>query len=162
MVANGGRNEADLIRLAAPGSGLRENIARRHDTRRPVVVTRPTEPATLRTPTRDFHQESIAHLGFRGEDGRRRREHFIAAKLIDDIELLLFDRAPQRSFLRILCGDRAAHACRYAFFSRRVSVYRAIVVVADKIKRRNIEATALSRERQQQIFFAAMDTDASG
>src|SRR6185437_12583109 len=62
-------------------------------------------------------------------------------------------------FLRILCRDSAADSRRNACFGRRVSVHRAIGVVANEVKRRNIEATALSRERQQQFLFRIVCED---
>src|SRR5581483_5030645 len=126
---------------------------RRHHPRRPIVVTSPAKAAALRTAARNFNQESIAHLCLRGEDGCRWCEHFITTQLVDEIELLLSNRATQAAFLRVLRRDRTADARWNALFCRRVGVDRAIFVVADKVKGRNVEAPTLTRERQQQFFF---------
>ena len=132
---------------------FRENVARRHDARRPVVVTGPAETTALRTAARDFNQEAIAHLGLRRKDGGRRREDFIALQLRNDVVLLASNGAAQTAFFRIFRGDGATDARRHAFFSRRVGVHRSVFVVADDVKRRHVKAAALSRQRQQQFFF---------
>src|SRR5687768_18594170 len=110
MVADSSRNQANLVGLGAPAARFRENVSRRNNARRPVVVTGPTEATALRTATRDFHQEAITHLGLRRKDGGRRRKDLIALELRNQVVLLASNSAAQAAFFRTFRGDGATDA----------------------------------------------------
>src|SRR5205085_6909716 len=138
MIADSRRDQTDLISLRAPLLRLRQNIARRHDARRPIIKTRPAEATALRATARNFDEEAFAHLRFRGPDDSRRREHLLRAQLLRDLKLTAPQRTPERPFLRILGCNRAPDALRHARLDRRVSRNRAVLVVSDLVERRHI------------------------
>src|SRR5437899_13037174 len=112
MIADGGRNQTYLVRFSTPLGSLRQNVARRHHARRPVVVSGPAETTALRTAARDLDQKTIAHFGLRRPDAGRRREDFVSSQLVRDFGLPAANCAAQAAFFWILGRNRAADARR--------------------------------------------------
>jgi hypothetical protein len=109
-------------------SGWSHSVLRKRPHRQ-VVVTGPAEAAQVRAPADHFNQEARAELRLGGEDRRRRR--------IDRVGRL------QRGLL----DDRR----RAGAVLRHERLDRAVVLVADVVERRDVEAS-LGGQPAQQIF----------
>src|SRR5919205_104825 len=152
VVADGGRNQTDLVGAPAPLFGLAEYVARGHDARRPVVEARPAEAAALRAAARNLDEEALAHLGRGRPDDGRRREDLGLLQPLDYVGVAAPHRAAERALLRVLGRDYSSDAPGHALEPRRVSLDGAVRLVRHVVERGRVEASADPRELQQQVL----------
>src|SRR2546423_1223211 len=108
MIADGGRDEADLVGTATPLGGLREDVLGGDGTGRIGGFGGPPEAAALRASARDLNEQTVAHLGIGRPDGGRRAKHVLINKKLCQLGLATFESTAECTFFWIDGGERAA------------------------------------------------------
>src|SRR6185503_1387839 len=138
MIANGCRDEPDLIGDLSHFSGALEQSVRREHARSQVRIAGPTKPATHRAASRNLYKISPAHLGVVGYDLAGRDEIIIEAAVA------------------FLLSHRVAHSedttwCAVRWMNL---AYAAITFVADLVKPRNVKPGLTCKPQQKVIAVA--------